>query len=102
MELPENIQTLLALKKKDPNHTELTNVFRTILQLMGKQDWRGIDFILKSSNPGEISITAMLALARGTSSAKEKLLQWYPFVRAVEMELMFRGEDAQHMLRGLI
>lgn len=65
-------------------------------------NWAPFDEMFDAIPVEKISIILMLTLARGTSMLKIKLNRWKPFVDRVHAELIKRGENADHLLRGLL
>ena len=61
-----------------------------------------VDAILEQFNPYKVDTIISTGLARVTSRARQRLPSWITCICKIKKTCISRGEDASHLLRGLI
>lgn len=61
-----------------------------------------VDAILEHFNPKRVNTAVATGILRVTSRAKTRLPSWITCLCKVKKILIKRGEDADHLLRGLV
>jgi len=72
-----------------------------ITKLFKSKKYTTVDNILATAPINSLSVLQMVGLIRTTYCAKTKLSQWKITLDNIRRELVFRGENASALLRGL-
>ncbi len=79
----------------------MIEIYKELQDLIAAKSYGDLDFIFKSLEVNQMSKFSMLAILRYTFVARGKIKIWGQFFESVNSELIDRGLDAKHLLRGL-